>query len=89
MENDKLQKLYVILRAKLCDAIYDGGTTGMFTYLSTLVKPSAHYAVILASAAKSALGMARLLSTENSVTVDKIASSAVSPQALLALARET
>lgn len=88
MGSDKLQNLYFTLRTKLYDAINDGGTTGMFTYLSTLIKPSASYAVILASAAKSALGMARLLSAENSVTVDKIASSAVSPQSLLELARE-
>lgn len=89
MGSDKPQSVYFILRTTFCDAIHDGGTTGMFTYLSTLVKPSAHYAVVLASAAKSALGMASLLSAENSITVDKIASSAVSPQALLELARET
>ncbi len=87
METQDTENLYIILRTKLYDAICDGGTTGMFNYLSTLISPSAKYTIILASAAKSALDMARLFSPENSVTVDKITASAVRPQNLLELAR--
>ncbi|MBI2040545.1 MAG: hypothetical protein HYT16_00400 [DPANN group archaeon] len=81
--------LYDLLRQNLSAAVKDGGVTGMLNYLSTLVLPSANYAVLLASAAKSALRRTGSFTIENAVYVDKIISSAVSPQDLLELARGT